>query len=49
MLAVPDIKGGTPPKEPLASIRCAQSPWQNRCKDDDSQRLEAAKTNVEGP
>jgi hypothetical protein len=42
MLAVPVIKGGIPPKESLVSIRCAKSPWQNRCKDDYSQRFEAA-------
>jgi hypothetical protein len=42
MLAVPVIKGGIPPKEALVSIRCAKSPWQNRCKDDCSHPFEAA-------
>src|ERR1700693_3798686 len=42
MLAVPVIKGGIFSKEPLVSIRCTKSPWQNRCKDDYSQRFEAA-------
>jgi len=41
MLAVPVIRGGILPKEPLVSIRCANSPWQNRCKDDCSHPFEA--------
>ena len=48
MLAVPDIKGGIPAKDLLVSICCAKSPWQNSCKDDYSQRFEAA-NDVEGP
>ena len=48
MLAVPVIKGGIPAKEPLVSIRCAENPWQNRCKDDYSQPLRLL-MNVEGP
>jgi len=42
MLAVPVIKGGTHSKDRLVSIRCAKSPWQNSCKDDDSRPFEAA-------
>lgn len=42
MLAVPVIKGGILPKEPLVSLGCAKSSWQNRCKDDYSQPFEAA-------
>jgi hypothetical protein len=42
MLSLPVIKGGIPPKEPLVSIRCGKSSWQNRCKDDYSQRVETA-------
>src|SRR5271167_551514 len=43
MLAVPVIKDGIPAKESLVSIRCAKSPWQNRCKDDYSHPFEAAR------
>lgn len=42
MLAVPVMNGGISAKEPFVSIGCAKNPWQNRCKDDHSQRLEAA-------
>jgi hypothetical protein len=42
MLAVPVDQGGARLKEPLASIGCAESSWQNRCKGDYSQPSEAA-------
>jgi len=42
MLAVPAMKGGIRQKKLLASIRCAEGSWQNRCKNDYSQPFEAA-------
>jgi len=42
MLALPVIKGGIRSTRRLVSIGCAKSPWQNSCKDDYSQRFEAA-------
>jgi hypothetical protein len=42
MLALPVVHGSMRPKEHLFSISCTSSPWQNRCKDDDSQRFDAA-------
>ena len=42
MLALPVVKGGIRSKDCFASIGCAMSPWQNSCKDDYSQRFEAA-------
>ena len=42
MLALPVINGSIRPKQHLVSTGYAESPWQNRCKDDDSQRFAAA-------
>ena len=42
MLAVPFVKGGTRSKERLVSTGCERISWQNTCKDDGSQRFEAA-------
>jgi hypothetical protein len=42
MLALPVVKGSTRSKERLVSIGCDKSSWQNSCKDDYSQRFEAA-------
>ena len=42
MLALPVVKGGTRSKERSVSIGCDRSSWQNSCKDDYSQRFEAA-------
>ena len=49
MLALPVIKGGIRSKDRLVSIGCAKSPWQNSCKDDYSQRFEAANECKRGP
>ena len=42
MLALPVVKGGIRSKNHLVSISCAKSSWQKSCKDDYSQRFEAA-------
>src|SRR5208283_2750302 len=42
MLALPVMKGGIRSKDRSVSTGCAKSPWQDSCKDDYSQRFEAA-------
>jgi hypothetical protein len=42
MLALPVFKGGIRLEDHLVSIGCVKGPWQNSCKDDYSQRFEAA-------
>jgi hypothetical protein len=48
MLAVPIIKGGICPEQLLVSTVCTRSSWQNNCKDDYSERFEAANESKRG-